>query len=438
MDPDPPPPTALPPTHGGLVGALRDTTFRSLRHRNYRLYFLGQLVSFTGSWMQSAALMWLIYDQTHDVRWPSYLLVAQVGPTVLLGTWGGHLADRAPKRRLIFRTQSAFLANAVVLAGLVATGLAFPGLVLVLQVLNGVVQAIDLPARLAFVPDLVPRDDVMNAVGLNSLVFNSARAVGPALTGLLFLATDALPVLPPGFDSVRFGVVCCFGLNAVSFVAVLFALHGIRVPGDAHLGEGREPGSAWDGIRYLLQHPKLGGLVLCTLVLCVFAWPTLTLFPGYTRERLGLAEESYSFLVSALGGGALVAALTTATFGTAGRRAGFLVLGSGAAAAGIFGLSGVTVLPAAVGCSAGIGFGLILFLSTGQSALQLAVPDGMRGRVMALWAITLSASAPIGHLLAGQAAGAFGVEAVLRVMAGGTAAVAAGLAALVTGRGLWG
>src|SRR5437868_856178 len=117
-------------SRGGVLAALKQTTFRSLRHRNYLRYFLGQLVSFTGTWMQSAALMWLIYDQTRDLRWPSYLLVAQVGPTVLFGTWGGHLADRSPKRRLIMRTQAAFLVNAVVLAVLVGSGLVIPGLIL--------------------------------------------------------------------------------------------------------------------------------------------------------------------------------------------------------------------------------------------------------------------------------------------------------------------
>jgi len=426
----------LASARGGFLAALKQTTFRSLRHRNYRRYFFGQLVSFTGSWMQSAALMWLIYEQTHDLRWPSYLLVAQVGPTVLFGPWGGSLADRSAKRRLIFRTQSAFLANAVILAAMVAGGLVLPGLILVLQVLNGVVQAIDLPARLAFLPDLVPKEDLINAVGLNSMLFNSARAIGPAATGLIFLAAgQAEPLLPAGFTTAAFGAVCCFALNAFSFIAVLIALHGIHVPGDAHLDPKSDPGSLWDGIRYLGTHSSLGGLVLLTLLVCVFAWPTLTLFPGYTGERLGLKEESYSFLVSALGGGALVAALATATFGSAPRRAAFLVLGASATALGIFGLAIVADLPRAAASAAGVGFGLILFLSTGQSTLQLAVPDEMRGRVMAIWAMTLSASAPIGHLLAGQAAGAFGVERVLAVMAAATAVMAIGLALLVLRRG---
>ncbi|MBX9626619.1 MAG: MFS transporter [Gemmataceae bacterium] len=424
MTPDP------APARRGLLSAIKSTTFRSLRHRDYRLYFAGQLVSFTGSWVQNAALMWLVYHQTDDLRWPSYLLVAQVGPTVLLGTWGGHLADRLPKRRLIQLTQAAFLLNAVILAILAAAGWALPGLILGLQVLNGLVQAVDLPARLAFVPDLVPRADLINAVGLNSLLFNGARAVGPAVAGLLFAAARHLA---PGADPVVAGAVGCFGLNAVSFVAVLFALRGIHQPGEPH--PDHAGASTWDGLRYLAAHPKLGGLVLLTLLLCVFAWPTLTLFPGYTRTVLGRDETGYTTLVSGLGAGALVAALTTATFGTAARRGGFLVLGAAAAAGGILGLSLAADLRVAAGWAGCVGFGLILFLSTGQSTLQLAVPDDRRGRVMAVWAIMLSASAPLGHLLAGQAADAVGVVPVLGGMAAGVGAVALGLAALTAGRG---
>jgi MFS family permease len=348
---------------------------------------------------------------------------------VLFGPWGGSLADRATKRRLIMLTQAAFLLNAIALAVLVGGGWIEPGLILSLQMLNGVVQAVDLPVRLAFLPDLVPKEDLINAVGLNSMLFNTARATGPAVAGLLFLAAGELA---PLFDKspVAFGAMCCFLFNAVSYIAVLLALNGIRVPGDAARDPNRERGSGWDGVRYLVANRRLGGLVLLTLVLCIFAWPTLTLFPGYTKERLHRAEGTYSVLVSALGAGALCAALTQATIGSASRRGSFLVIGAAFAAAGIGGLAAVANLPAAAVCAAAVGFGLILFLSTGQSTLQMAVPDEKRGRVMALWAMTLSASAPLGHLLAGQAADAFGLEPVLISMAAGSAVVAAGLLAI--------
>ncbi|OWK40806.1 MFS transporter [Fimbriiglobus ruber] len=408
-------------------GMLRDNTFRSLKHRNYRLYFFGQIVSFTGSWMQSAALMWLVYDRTGDPRWPPLMLVAQVGPTVLLGTWGGALADRWPKRSLIFLTQSGFLVTASLLTGLAAADLAEPWLLLAIQLANGTIQSIDLPARLAFVPDLVPRADLINAVSLNSLLFNSARAVGPAVTGLVFLLADAITGAGwlPGVRPVVAGASLCFGLNAVSFVAVLIALRLISVPGvGAHKNQ---KGSVWDGFRYVIENPRAGGLLVLTGAICVAGWPALTLFPAYTKLALGLAEKEYSLLVSGLGGGALVAALTTATFGSVARRGFFLAAGAWLMVAGLAGLAAAGGLDTAVASAGCLGFGMILYLSTGQSALQLNLPDDKRGRVMALWAMTLSASAPIGHLMAGQAATVWPIREVLAGMAVGAGVIAVGV-----------
>lgn len=424
-----------PPSRRGLLAALKETTFRSLRHRNYRRYFFGQIVSFVGSWMQSAALMWLLYDRTGDPRWPSWVLVAQIGPTLLLGTWGGGLADRYPKLRLVFTTQTAFLVHAVVLTLLVAFDLAAPLLVLALMVISGVIQAVDLPARLAFVPELVPKEDLINAVALNALLFNSARAIGPALAALVFLVSEAVaPAVSPQTSPVTLGVVACFGLNAVSFLAVLVALRGIEVPGDAPAAK-PERGGAWDGFRYLRERPTMGAILLLTLLLCVFGWPLVTLLPAYTRVQLGRGEQTYSLLVSAVGAGALVAALTTATFGSTARRGKFLVTGAAVAAAGLFAMSQAARPELAAAACAAVGFGLILYLSTGQSTLQLAVPDDRRGRVMALWAMTLSASAPLGHLLAGHAVTVVGLRPVLLAMALGAGVVAAALTALAL-RGL--
>ncbi len=415
-----------------MLAALKATTFRSLRHRNYRRYFAGQVVSFVGTWMQSAALMWLMYDRTNDARWPSWLLVAQIGPTLLLGPWGGSLADRHPKRQLVLTTQTAFLCNAATLAVVVACGFVYPWLVLALLAVNGVIQAVDLPARLAFVPDLVPKEDLINAVGLNSLVFNGARAIGPALAGVLFLlANAAKPLLPAGAHPVTVAASTCFALNAISFLAVLRALR--RIPEPQAPEQKPEAGSMWDGLRYLRENPALGGLVLLTFVVCVFGWPVITVLPAYTRLRLGLKEDAYSLLLSALGAGALGASLATATFGSVGRRGAFLLAGVAVSGAGLAGLGYAERPIFACACCAAIGFGLVLYLSTGQSTLQLAVPDEKRGRVMAWWAMTLSASAPLGHLVAGEAVTEFGVGPTLRGMAAGigtATAVFAGLLAM--------
>jgi len=415
----------------GLFAALRDTTFRSLRHRNYRRYFLGQIVSFVGSWMQSAALMWLLYDRTGDPRWPSWILVAQVGPTLLLGAWGGGLADRYSKRKLILATQSAFLAHALTLTLLLAFDLAAPAVILGFMIVSGVVQAVDLPARLAFVTDLVPKEDLINAVGLNSLLFNSARAIGPALAALVFLVAEAVaPLVPSRTSPVTLGAAACFGLNAVSFLAVLAALWGIVAPESPARAKAGNNGM-WDGFSYLRERSSMGALVLLTLMLCVFGWPLVTLLPAYTRTQLGRGEQTYSLLVSALGLGALGAALATATFGTTERRGKFLVVGAVTGTLGLLGVAQATRPElAALGCATS-GFGLILYLSTGQSTLQLAVPDDRRGRVLALWAMTLSASAPLGHLLAGHAVTLVGIGPVLIAMATGAGLVAVGIAILV-------
>lgn len=416
-------------------GFLLTTTFRSLRHRDYRLYFLGQIVSFTGSWMQNAALMWFVFDRTGNPLWPPLLLVAQVGPTLILGTWGGNLADHTPKRRLIIRTQIAFLVNACILTALVGFDVALPGVILALQLLNGVIQSVDLPARLAFVPDLVPREDLINAVALNSLLFNSARAVGPAITGQLFFVAKWLVLsdYAPGWDKVSLGAVLCFGANAISYAAVLIALSWIRTPGIRPPRS--EPGSTLEGWRYVRANPMLTALLLLTGGVCIFGWPAVSLFPAYTRLVLHLAEREYSQLVSGLGAGALAGALATATFGTNARRGAFLTLGAVGVTVGLAGLAIAATLPLAIASAACLGFGMILFLSTGQSTMQLSATDDSRGRVMALWAMTLSASAPIGHLFAGLSASVLGVSSVFAGMAAGATVVAIAALSITLVRG---
>lgn len=418
----------------GLWRILRDQTFRSLHHRNYRLYFLGQIVSFTGSWMQSAALMWLVFDTTADPAWPPLMMACQVAPTLLLGTWGGTLADRLPKRNLIFATQTAFLMTAILLTAMVASDCTVPLLLLAIQIVNGIIQAIDLPARLSFVPDLVPRVDLINAVSLNSLLFNSARAIGPALSGGLFLLADAILEAGwlPGSRAVTLGAIWCFSLNVLSYIAVLAALRSIDIPGIP--GENKVSNSIWEGFHYVLIRPLLASLLGLTGLLSIFGWPTLSLLPAYTKLALGHAEKEYSILVSALGAGALVGALTTATFGTVARRERFLIIGCLFGASGLFGLTLAETLPQAMTSAGCLGLGMILFLSTAQSAMQLSVPDEVRGRVMALWAMTLSASAPVGHLLAAKATEFWPIRDIMMAQSLGAALVAVAVLLMIVSR----
>lgn len=198
-------------------------TFRALRHRNYQLYFWGQFISVTGSWAQSAALTWLAYELTGESLWASLVGAMQVLPTFLLGVWGGSLADRWPKRPLIFLSQATLLLLAILLGSLVLLGQITPWHLLAIATAAGIVNALDLPARLAFVIDLVGRDDLPNAIALNSLLFNAARAVGPALSAVVFAQLGA-------GQTGQMAAGVCFLINGLSFVAVLAALAWMHLP----------------------------------------------------------------------------------------------------------------------------------------------------------------------------------------------------------------
>jgi MFS family permease len=377
------------------------STFRSLRHRNYRLYFFGQLVSLVGTWMQNAALSWLAYEITHESKWPAFITAAQILPTFLLGPWGGHLADRWPKRPLIFWMQTCFLVLALVLAWLVLGGTTQPWQLLAVTAATGVVTAIDLPARLSFVMDMVGREDLTNAVALNSLLFNSARVIGPMLAGPLM---------------IKIGPGHCFLVNAASYVAVLVALSRMDISG-APAPRADPPGnsalkSLLEGFRYLGKRRMLTFLVLLAGSTALWGWPFLSLLPAIA-DHFGAGPAGMSWLYSGVGVGALLAALTLARFGSPALNRAFIASGVLIVSAALIALAFSPDIVSSVICCAFIGFGLILFLATSQSVFQLSSEEHNRGRVMAIWAMVLSIAVPLGNLLAGPAADAWGLTPVI-------------------------
>jgi MFS family permease len=386
-------------------------TFRALRHRNYRLYFFGQLVSLTGSWIQTTALMWVAYDLTRQTWGPAVVSAVGVLPTSLLGAWGGALADRWSKRTVLLVTQATFLVLALLLAGLVVGG---PGLfwpLVVITAVTGLVQAVDLPARLAFVMDMVGREDLINAVALNSLLFNMARAAGPALAGWLL---------------IWMGPALCFAVNALSFAAVVWALWLMEgVPATAASATGRKARPFKDSLGQLIGRPGLALLLLLAGVLALCGWPFLSLLPALADQVLADNARGYSLMLSGTGFGALAAALAVARYGSLDRRRWLIGFGVGTASAGLVGLGLTASLAVAVGCCALAGFGLVLFFATCQSIVQLSAPDESRGSVMGTWAMLLSAAIPLGNLLASQAAKLWGEPWVL-----GLEGLICGLAAL--------
>jgi MFS family permease len=402
-------------------------TFRSLRHRNYRLYFAGQLVSLVGSWTQITALTWLVHRLTEQAKWPAFLAAVQIGPTFLLGPWGGSLADRVPKRGLIIRTQAAFLACTLVFLALSWAGVLGerePGVWLILGVMfvQGVVQAIDLPARLAYVPGLVGREDLSNAIALNSVMFNVARALGPALAaGLVHVATVWAGSPDAG---ASLGARLCFIVNAVSYLAIILALSRIRVPPEPIAAV---PVNAHGGFRVLARRPGMLTLVLLAGLVAIGGWPLLALLPMLADAELHRGEGGYGLLLSAVGLGALAGALTAASVANEVRRKlllfGALVLVSW----GLAGLSMAPPLPVAAGCCVLFGYGMIVFFATGQTVVQLGTADADRGKVMGVWAMMLSAGVPLGNLVFGPTADYLNsVPTVIAVQAG-MIAVAAGV-----------
>lgn len=375
-------------------------TFRSLRHRNYRLYFIGQMVSLIGSWTQITALMWLAHKQSDESsRWPAFLLAAQLGPTFVFGALGGRLADRLPRRPLIICTQIVFLICAAALFTLKSIDALTLWAMLMVMLIHGVAQAIDLPARLALLPSLVARSDLSNAVALNSLLFNVARATGPALAAILLSSI---------------GASWCFLLNAVSYVAVILALAWIYLP--QHWDDKSIPsiGGAW---RALAATPGLLTVTLLAGIIAGHGWPLLALLPSFASKELGLAEGGYGTLLSAVGIGALAAALTAATFGSDVRPKLLLVGGLLSSCVSLFCLWLTASLPIAACCCVLFGFGMILFFATAQTVVQLSTKDADRGKVMGIWAMMLSAGVPLGNLVLGPAADVYGERTIVLVQA---------------------
>lgn len=377
--------------------------FRAMRHRNYRLFFAGQLISLVGTWVQVTALMWLAFSLTGTSRWPALIAAAQMAPACLLGAWGGVLADRRPRRQLVLQTQLALMLLAFTLAALVASGAATVWHLLILALGIGTINAIDLPARLALLVELVGKKDLVNAVGLNSMMFNLARAAGPAL-GIMLLP--------------HCGPAVCFLLNGFSYMAVLAALFCMHLATPTPAARHDDDWQALrEGIRYVLGHPILRVVLPLTIVVAMFGWPILALLPAIAERLLYAGNSGYSSLLSALGVGALLAAFAIAACGSVRRRWFFLGLGVILAATGLFGLSFVPSLLLGMLCTAAVGAGLVCFFATSQAVFQLSAADTNRGRVMSIYSIVLMGATPLGNLVTGPAADRWGEPLVLRAQA---------------------
>ena len=357
---------------------------RALRHPNFRLFWYGQLVSLVGTWMQSVAQGWLMHRLTGSAFMLGLLGFCQFLPVTLLTLGAGVVVDRADKRRLILITQACMLVQAATLAAVVTTGVVQPWMVLVLALIFGVITAYDLPARQSFLIELVGKEDLSNAIALNSAAFNAARVLGPAIAGVL-LAT--------------IGEAGCFWINALSYVGVLAGLAWMRPVGRA---EQRDTSATlMDGVRYAWSLPPVRNLLLLLAIAAGLGFQYMVLLPVYAREILQSGAQSYGLMVSAFGLGSLVSAVwMTRRLSRWDLRRGLQIgLVTGGIGMGLFGWSRALPLTLAMGFLAG--FGLILYVASTNTLIQLTIEDRFRGRIMALYTLMFVGTAPLGALLAG-------------------------------------
>ncbi|MGH2461330.1 MAG: MFS transporter [Chloroflexota bacterium] len=393
--------------------------FRALRHRDFRLFYTGQLISLVGTWMQGLAQSWLVLVLTNSALALGLVGALQFLPVLLFSAFGGALADRAPKRWILVGTQSVEMVLAFVLAILTLTRLVTYVDVLILAVLLGINSSIDMPTRQAFVVELVGPKDLMNAIALNSSMFNAARLIGPAVAGLLIGVV---------------GLAGCFFVNGLSFPAVIAGLLLMRPPSQPARGLGGGRAVLEDlreGFGYVRHTRSVLGVILLVGAVGTFGSNFNVVLPILARNVLGVGATGLGWLMAAMGLGSLVAALGIAYFGR-GPRPRMIVTAAIAFSVVEIALAPVTTYAPALGLLVLIGAALVTISALANTYVQAVVPHRLRGRVMSIYTTVFVGTTPIGNTLAGAIAettNAFGP-----LLLGGVATL---IAALIVGIWLW-
>lgn len=375
--------------------AARAGTFAALRYANYRLYFTGQIVSVSGSWMQTVAQGWLVFHLTQSELWLGIVAAAAGLPSIVISPFAGVLIDRVSRRAILTATQIALMLLAAIMTALTLSSAVQVWHVVALAALAGIANAVDAPARQAFVRDMVGRENISSGVTLNSMMFNSARIIGPTVAGIT-LATV--------------GAGWCFLINTVSFMAAIVALRMMRLEGEpAPSVKGIDPLTALrDGVHYSRSHLTIGPLLLLSLVTCLFTINIVSVLPSFAAVTLRSPIDGYSTLSMAQGVGAVLGALGLAFFGrTFGR--GYVISAMVAlltiSAVGL--AASTAVLPAAL-FMVGLGFSVVMFFVNINTLIQDHVPDEYRGRVLSLYTLAFMGLSPIGALALGALANQVG------------------------------
>lgn len=381
---------------------LNDRTFASLRkHRNYRLFFGGQIVSLAGTWMQNVALAWYVVTLTNSAVAVGFLAFCRFVPFTVFGLYAGVLADRLDNRRLVMATQVGQMVVSIALAALALSGSENLALVYALALAGGVGLVFDGPGRHALTYQMVGRDELPNAIALNSSLFNAARVVGPAIAGALIAAA---------------GVGVCFAINAVSFLAVLTGLVLMRKEELYPLDRGVPP-TFLKGVRelfaYVRRTPAVKAVLATVAVVSTVGFNFHVILPLLASETLHAGPGVFGLLSAAFGGGALVGALLSASLGRASWKA--LLAGTSGFSVALLLLAPVSHAAPAAALLFATGVAFTLWTANSNSILQLAAPDHLRGRVVSLFLFAFAGLAPIGGLLAGWLVDVGGTELAFAV-----------------------
>lgn len=383
----------------GRVKSRLNNPFIALRHRNFRLYFCGMCVSTIGTWMQNIAQPWLAYSLTRSPLLLSLVGALQYTPVLLFSLFAGVVIDRLPKRNILFFTQAASLVITFLLALLTSTGQIRYWHILVLATCLGVVNTLDMPSRQSFVIELAGKDDLMNAIALNSTAFNMARIIGPSIAGVVMAAA---------------GVSVCFFVNSVSFAAVLislFFIHPVPPPKTAQDGD-RVLDNVREGLCYISGHDILLETLMVVAIVSTFAPNFSVLVPVFASKVLRQGEAGFGFLMSMLGVGSLAGSLFIAMLSKTGPKRFIqlivpLLVGAFLIVTGCTGLYMLTGLALAV-----TGFFFVSFSSNANSTMQLNIyEEEYRGRVMSVYTLITAGSTPLGNLFAGAVTDRFGARA---------------------------
>jgi MFS family permease len=376
-------------------------TFAALRYPNYRLWFVGQMVSLVGTWMQTTAQGYLIFELTQSPAYLGYVGFAAGVPSWLFMLYGGVVADRVSRRNLLVITQLIMMALAFILAVLTATGVVQPWHIILLALALGTANAFDAPARVSFLLELVERDDLTNAVALNGTMFNSAIAVGPAVAGLTY---------------AWLGPAWCFALNGLSFVAVITALLLMKLTRrPARAKHGRTLDELKAGLKFAAASPIVRTLTFMAGITALFGMAFATLLPAWAVEILNGDATTNGLLQSARGVGALCAALFIASLGRFQYKGKIMMAGSIIYPSLLLIFSYMRWLPLSLLALVGAGWGLMSMLNLSNALVQTHVPDELRGRVLSIYTLTLFGLMPLGALMAGALAGAIGAPNTVRL-----------------------